>query len=132
MLIELGSACQPHEKDMEIVMSRLNSISEDIDVLRDIIVDLVDPDKIILFGSYAYGTPNDNSDADFLVIKNGVEHTVRDEAKLATTIYYIRKQQGVRTRCDVFLESEQSARDTSKNGGAYVDALEKGAVIYVR
>jgi uncharacterized protein len=26
------------------------------------------PDKIILFGSYAYGTPNADSDVDFLVI----------------------------------------------------------------
>jgi predicted nucleotidyltransferase len=27
-----------------------------------------DPDKIILFGSYAYGTPNDESDVDILVV----------------------------------------------------------------
>src|SRR3954465_5449650 len=26
------------------------------------------PDKIILFGSYAYGTPNEDSDVDLLVI----------------------------------------------------------------
>jgi predicted nucleotidyltransferase len=26
------------------------------------------PDKIILFGSYAYGTPNDDSDLDLLVV----------------------------------------------------------------
>src|SRR5262245_8113672 len=26
------------------------------------------PDKIILFGSYAYGTPNDDSDVDLLVV----------------------------------------------------------------
>jgi len=28
------------------------------------------PDKIILFGSYAYGIPNENSDLDFLIIKD--------------------------------------------------------------
>src|SRR5438876_8987046 len=27
------------------------------------------PDKIILFGSYAYGTPHEDSDVDLLVIK---------------------------------------------------------------
>ena len=26
------------------------------------------PDKIVLFGSYAYGTPNDDSDVDLLVV----------------------------------------------------------------
>ena len=119
-------------KGQGIVMSGQNNVSKDIDVLRDIIVALVDPDKIILFGSYAYGTPNENSDADFLVIKNGVEHTVRDEAKLATKIHYLRKAQGIRIRCDAFLESEQSAIEISKNGGAFADAFEKGTVIYVR
>ena len=113
-------------------MSEQDNIRKEIEVLRDIIIDLVDPDKIILFGSYAYGTPDENSDADFLVIKDGVEHTVRDEAKLATMIHYLRKERGVRTRCDAFLESEQSALDISRNGGAYADAFEKGTVIYVR
>jgi len=28
------------------------------------------PDKIILFGSYAYGTPNENSDIDLYVVTN--------------------------------------------------------------
>jgi predicted nucleotidyltransferase len=28
------------------------------------------PEKIILFGSYAYGTPNENSDLDICVVKN--------------------------------------------------------------
>ena len=29
-----------------------------------------DPDKIILFGSYATGTANDDSDLDFIIVKN--------------------------------------------------------------
>jgi len=28
------------------------------------------PDKIILFGSYAYGTPNDDSDIDLFLLKD--------------------------------------------------------------
>ena len=31
------------------------------------------PDRIILFGSYAYGTPTEDSDVDLLVIKAGDE-----------------------------------------------------------
>ena len=30
----------------------------------------LNPDKIILFGSYAYGTPNENSDIDLYVVTN--------------------------------------------------------------
>ncbi len=32
------------------------------------IADEFQPDKIILFGSYAYGTPNEDSDVDLLVV----------------------------------------------------------------
>jgi predicted nucleotidyltransferase len=32
------------------------------------IAERFDPDKVILFGSYAYGTPNEDSDVDLLVI----------------------------------------------------------------
>ena len=45
--------------------------------IRKIITDSVNkisfeykPKKIILFGSYAYGNPTEESDIDFLIIKN--------------------------------------------------------------
>jgi predicted nucleotidyltransferase len=40
------------------------------------------PDKIILFGSYAYGTPNADSDVDILVVmpaRNEIDQSVRIE-----------------------------------------------------
>ena len=30
----------------------------------------LNPDKIILFGSYAYGTPNEDSDIDLFLLKD--------------------------------------------------------------
>ena len=45
----------------------------DIDKIKDEIVERLmplDPDKIILFGSYAYGTPCDDSDIDLYVVTN--------------------------------------------------------------
>jgi len=107
-------------------------IMSDITALKDIIIELVNPDKIILFGSYAYGAPNKRSDVDFLVIKNGVDHTIKDEGELATAIYYKRKELGIRTRCDAFLETESQASACAENGGAYSDAFKKGKLLYVR
>lgn len=52
----------------------LSSIPQDIDkVLEEVthkIVDIFHPEQIILFGSYAYGTPTRDSDVDLLVIMN--------------------------------------------------------------
>ncbi|MEA3351149.1 MAG: nucleotidyltransferase domain-containing protein [Chloroflexota bacterium] len=39
-----------------------------IDAFRDRIVTEFQPEKIILFGSYAYGKPNKDSDVDILVV----------------------------------------------------------------
>lgn len=34
------------------------------------------PERIILFGSYAYGEPDDDSDIDLLIIKDTEEHFI--------------------------------------------------------
>ena len=48
------------------------SDGDEIVKIRDAIVSAVDVEKLYLFGSYAYGTPKDDSDFDFyMVIPNG-------------------------------------------------------------
>jgi len=52
-------------------------------VIRDFarrVAERFQPDKIILFGSYAYGTPNEDSDVDILVVmpaRNELDQMVR-------------------------------------------------------
>lgn len=43
---------------------------EKLDVIVNRIINVANPDKIILFGSHAYGTPNEDSDIDLLIIKD--------------------------------------------------------------
>jgi predicted nucleotidyltransferase len=43
-------------------------LPERIFEIRDRIQKVIDPEKIILFGSYAYGTPREDSDYDFYVV----------------------------------------------------------------
>jgi len=40
------------------------------------LVDAYEPEKIILFGSYAYGQPNADSDLDLLIIKKTSERFI--------------------------------------------------------
>ncbi len=50
------------------------------------IADEFQPDKIILFGSHAYGTPNEDSDVDLLVVmptRNQHDQAVRIRVRLA-------------------------------------------------
>ena len=49
------------------------------DVVRRIVAGYA-PDQIILFGSYAYGTPTEHSDLDLLIIKEKAEAKRSDRA----------------------------------------------------
>jgi len=54
-------------------------INDEILAIKNSILETVGEncEKIILFGSYAYGTPGDNSDYDvFVVLKDGTEKPV--------------------------------------------------------
>ena len=97
-----------------------------------LVAEVSDPDRIILFGSYAYGTPGDKSDIDLLVIKNGKDFSIDDEAKLATDLYYKKKERNIITRYDVFFQTDSQVNKCVENGGAFVDAIQKGRVIYER
>ena len=43
-------------------------ITEEIEKIRDIIINTIPLEKLYLFGSYAYGTPNEDSDYDFYAV----------------------------------------------------------------
>jgi predicted nucleotidyltransferase len=50
------------------------TVNNDILAVKDIILETVDCEKIYLFGSYAYGSPQEDSDYDFYVV-------LKDDAK---------------------------------------------------
>ena len=45
-------------------MSHIEEIKDDLETLKEIILEKVPTDQIWLFGSYAYGTPHKDSDID--------------------------------------------------------------------
>ncbi len=46
------------------------------------------PDRIILFGSYAYGVPHENSDLDLLIIKENAEAKRAERAVAIWTLLW--------------------------------------------
>jgi len=48
----------------------LHRIADRLLPYLEVLVDRFHPEKIMLFGSYAYGKPDSNSDVDLLVIKD--------------------------------------------------------------
>jgi predicted nucleotidyltransferase len=51
-----------------------------IEIVVQKIVEIYQPQQILLFGSYAHGTANEGSDLDFLLVKNTDEPPVKRAA----------------------------------------------------
>jgi predicted nucleotidyltransferase len=104
----------------------------DIEEIKPQIVErlkVLDPDKIILFGSYAYGTPNEESDIDLFLVKNSNnnmrEYNLKARKQLRELIFKYKIGFDVLSASDEFI----------KNRDDYfykVDILEKGNVIYAK
>jgi len=82
------------------------------------------PQKIILFGSYAYGKPNEASDVDLLVIMrhkgNAVYKSVEIETKIRAPF-----------PLDLLVRSPAKVRERLRLGDWFIeDILEKGKVLY--
>ena len=83
-------------------------MEEHLKEVVDRIVEEVDPDKIILFGSRARGENKEWSDYDICVLKKGIEH----RRKFARRIY--RKLFGTGTAVDVIVETPEKFEELNE------------------
>jgi predicted nucleotidyltransferase len=99
----------------------------DQNILKNIIqriVEVTDPEKIILFGSAARGEMGRNSDVDLLIIKEG-----EDELDLMARIY--RNLRGVGAAVDAIVVSpEDVERYRDSHALIIKPALREGRVVY--
>ncbi len=88
------------------------------------IVDYFQPEKIILFGSHAYGHPTENSDVDLLVIMNHQGSARWQAAKILQTIDY-------HFPLDLIVRSGKQLANRIQAGDYFLrEIIEKGTVLY--
>jgi predicted nucleotidyltransferase len=88
------------------------------------------PEKIILFGSYAYGKPGKESDVDILVIKNIEENKIRDfRIKLKMLLWEIIIKENVPV--DILVDNQERINQRINDGDMfYEEIMKKGNVVY--
>jgi predicted nucleotidyltransferase len=70
------------------ISGRIRIPTEAIDDVVSQIVSHFQPDRIILFGSYAYGQPRPESDVDLLVVMHISQTSISQAAQILRTIHY--------------------------------------------
>jgi predicted nucleotidyltransferase len=101
-------------------------MNKDVQDLVQQIRDKFTPEKIILFGSHAYGEPDENSDVDILVIMN-FEGSARHQA------IEILQKVDYHFSLDLIVRSMDQTQSRIKSGDFFLkDVVEKGKVLYDR
>lgn len=60
----------------------VHKIADQLEPCLHAIVEGIRPEKIILFGSQAYGEPNEHSDVDLLVVRRGIESELHSNLEI--------------------------------------------------
>lgn len=86
--------------------------------------ELFDANQVILFGSYAYGKPDDDSDVDLLVVMETQERPWRAASR-------IRQWQGQEFPLDLLVRTPRQIQESIAAGDCFVrDIVSNGRVLY--
>jgi len=107
----------------------------DIEELKQQIIEALlplNPDKIILFGSYAYGTPNEESDIDIFLLKDDltIDNTRYYQREARQRLLSIRKK--YKTNGIDILSAPTQYIENREDYFYKVDILQNGKVWYER
>lgn len=97
---------------------------QEIKNITDQIVKKYKPEKIILYGSFAYGKPTKNSDLDLLIIKNTKKSRVERIKEVL-----------MKVQCDIPLEplvyTPRELNERINLGDSFIkEAMNRGKLIY--
>lgn len=99
-----------------------------IEEIKDKIVKEYQPEKIILFGSYAWGTPDENSDVDLFIIKESAENRLNRQRKLRSLLF-----DGNFPPMDLLIYNPSEIRERLKIKDIFLNKIfNEGKIIYER
>ncbi len=108
---------------------RLEPVTPELlaEVVRRIVAAIA-PEKIILFGSYAYGTPHEYSDLDLFVIKAGADDYLDVEGQVDGLFW------DLLLPMDILVRTPEQVNEEVALGNSFIRnaVLGKGRVLYER
>lgn len=98
---------------------------DQINDIVNIIVKNINPEKVILFGSYAYGEPKEDSDLDLLIIKD------TDDDKYRRTREIRKFLRGTKIPIDVVVYTKAEIEDWKDTKSAFItQVIQNGRILY--
>jgi len=92
-----------------------------------VLVEQFKPQQVILFGSYAYGRPGEDSDVDLLVVKDLDESVLKDKVRIRRAWWSMPRREPL-LPFDLILVSPQRHRERLENAGGFYDEIIRGGL----
>ncbi len=120
-----------HHIDFPALRNRhypVHAVAETLEPYLRAIVEQFHPDKVILFGSYAYGEPTAHSDFDLLVVRRDIHSAKASNMEIRRAIWNVRAAPASFT----FLSrTPEQVEEKLKNGSPiFHDIVHKGITLY--
>jgi uncharacterized protein len=106
----------------------IHKAADQIEPYLRTLVERIQPEKIILFGSYAYGQPDEHSDFDLLVIRRGIESSKSSNIEIRRALRNVAAPPASFTFLSRTPEEFQAKLE--QGSPVYEDIAEKGVVLY--
>ncbi len=104
-------------------------IDKVLERLVNVLKEHYEPEKVILFGSYAYGQPNEESDIDLLIIKETDKPFFQRLAELRKIVSEARRGYAF----EPVILTPKELKERLKRGDQFFQTImEKGTVLYAR
>ena len=104
-------------------------IKVEIDSLKTLLVNRYQPEKIILFGSFAWGKPNRDSDIDLLIIKQVNKPRPYREQEVYKIL--VKNFATRRMPVDIIVHTPDEIKKSESLGDPFVkEIMTRGKVIY--
>lgn len=102
-------------------------VAETLPLAVEKLVNELDPEKIILFGSYAYGNPTPDSDVDLLIILD--TNKTRKERVIAVSLLLYPRLFPV----DILVKTPQEIENELRQGNFFLqEVIKNGRILYER
>lgn len=106
-------------------MSQISNIESVIQIIINKLKPL-HPSKVILFGSYAYGTPSIDSDLDICIIKKEIKSASKERLEIRKCL------NDIQIAKDILLSSEAEFEFyKTQSGSVFQDIDTKGRVLWI-
>lgn len=106
----------------------VHRIADQLEPYLRVIVERFHPERIILFGSQAYGHPTEHSDVDLLVVRKGIASERQSSLDIRQAFWDV---QGPRPSFTILSKTPETIQEElSKHSPFYEDIVGKGVEVY--